>query len=161
MQQDPTFAASLQKGCCTASDPLATLATLGALELLEVYALLGLDDFLSSWPLRNLTPPSLCISMLNFLAIHLQEAGLDKKRNKQGLFWGNFLEHVRMEIGKEQKQRGIDLECLLRLAAILHFSHHYHHHCHHHHDYHHLLDLKDSQQDMRVVEPLERHLLIV
>ena len=50
-QQDPTFAASLQKGCCTASDPLAalaTLATLGALELLEVYALLELDDFLAS-----------------------------------------------------------------------------------------------------------------
>ena len=57
MQQDPTFAASLQKGCCTASDPLAalasvatlaTLATLGALELLEVYALLEVDDFLAS-----------------------------------------------------------------------------------------------------------------
>ena len=48
MQQDPTFAASLQKGCCTASDPLAALATLGALELLEVYALLELDDFLAS-----------------------------------------------------------------------------------------------------------------
>ena len=48
MQQDPTFAASLQKGCCTASDPLAALATLGALELFEVYALLELDDFLAS-----------------------------------------------------------------------------------------------------------------
>ena len=54
MQQDPTFAASLQKGCCSALDPLAslatlaTLATLGALELLEVYALLELDDFLAS-----------------------------------------------------------------------------------------------------------------
>ena len=66
-----------------------------------------------------------------------------------------------MGIEKEYKQRGIDLECLLRLATILHLSHHYHHHCHHHHDYHHLLDLKDSQQDMRVVEALERHLLIV
>ena len=51
MQQDPTFAASLQRGCCSASVPLAALAalaTLGALELLEVYALLELDDFLAS-----------------------------------------------------------------------------------------------------------------
>ena len=45
MQQDPTFAARLQKGRCSALDPLAAL---GALELLEVYALLELDDFLAS-----------------------------------------------------------------------------------------------------------------
>ena len=48
MQQDPTFAARLQKVRCSALDPLAALATLGALELLEVYALLELDDFLAS-----------------------------------------------------------------------------------------------------------------